>query len=81
MKHMVLFTSLTGEKRDLVLLDVDSKDNTVGLNCPPLTFVEQEFLNTISKLLSDDGEIKMCWFANHPLTLNMRFLVLFFLFV
>uniref|UniRef100_A0A0B6ZBE2 Methyltransferase domain-containing protein n=1 Tax=Arion vulgaris TaxID=1028688 RepID=A0A0B6ZBE2_9EUPU len=45
----------SGEHRDLVVLDVDSKDHTVGLNCPPLAFVELEFLNTISKLLSEDG--------------------------
>ncbi|BFZ20867.1 hypothetical protein BsWGS_23906 [Bradybaena similaris] len=45
----------SGEHRDVVVLDVDSKDHSVGLNCPPLAFVEPEFLNTISRLLSDDG--------------------------
>ncbi|CAG5116730.1 unnamed protein product [Candidula unifasciata] len=44
-----------GENRDVVVLDVDSKDHSVGLNCPPLAFVEPEFLTTISRLLSDDG--------------------------
>ncbi|CAL1541569.1 unnamed protein product [Lymnaea stagnalis] len=45
----------SGQTRDLVFLDVDSKDHSVGLSCPPLAFVELEFLNIISKLLKENG--------------------------
>ncbi|KAH9503388.1 eEF1A lysine and N-terminal methyltransferase [Bulinus truncatus] len=44
-----------GEKRDVIFLDVDSKDHSVGLSCPPMLFVDVDFLTTISQLLSDTG--------------------------
>ncbi|KAI8779458.1 methyltransferase-like protein 13 [Biomphalaria glabrata] len=47
--------STQGEKRDVIFVDVDSKDHSVGLSCPPLAFVEVDFLQTISSLLSDTG--------------------------
>ena len=31
-------------KRNLVMLDVDSKDNTAGISCPPEVFLQLEFL-------------------------------------
>ncbi|XP_005103862.1 eEF1A lysine and N-terminal methyltransferase [Aplysia californica] len=44
-----------GEKRDVIIIDVDSKDNSVGLSCPPLAFVEKDFLEAIGSLLSPEG--------------------------
>ncbi|XP_062584917.1 eEF1A lysine and N-terminal methyltransferase-like [Saccostrea cucullata] len=44
-----------GQKKDLVILDVDSKDRTVGMSCPPLPFVATSFLSTVKDLLKDSG--------------------------
>lgn len=44
-----------GETFDAVLFDVDSKDTTLGMSCPPKEFVEEEALSTVVKLLGDEG--------------------------
>ncbi|KAM9327258.1 eEF1A lysine and N-terminal methyltransferase [Gastrophryne carolinensis] len=40
---------------DVVMFDADSKDTSVGMSCPPLSFVEKKFLQKVNKLLKDDG--------------------------
>ena len=37
------------------MLDVDSKDATVGMSCPPQPFVQAEFLEKIKSLLLPGG--------------------------
>ena len=44
-----------GKKYDAILFDVDSKDPSVGMSCPPKQFVEIEFLKTVKDCLLDDG--------------------------
>lgn len=52
----IVLTLLTsGLKRDVIMLDVDSKDPSVGMSCPPQAFVEEEFLLNIKKLLDNNG--------------------------
>ncbi|KAJ8300922.1 hypothetical protein KUTeg_022441 [Tegillarca granosa] len=43
--------SESDKKRHVVMIDVDSKDTTLGMSCPPQPFVEQEFLKQIKHLL------------------------------
>lgn len=43
------------DKFDAILFDVDSKDASVGMSCPPKEFVEYSFLETVYKNLSKDG--------------------------
>ncbi|KAJ8688488.1 hypothetical protein QAD02_024283 [Eretmocerus hayati] len=43
------------EKYDAILLDVDSKDQSVGMSCPPKQFVELDFLEDMANCLTDDG--------------------------
>ncbi|XP_058453861.1 eEF1A lysine and N-terminal methyltransferase homolog [Malaya genurostris] len=38
-----------------ILIDVDSKDATQGMSCPPKAFVEQPVLENCKKLLAGDG--------------------------
>lgn len=45
----------TGEKRDVILFDVDSKDSSVGLSCPPAAFVDETFLKLTAGILVDGG--------------------------
>ncbi|XP_070531894.1 eEF1A lysine and N-terminal methyltransferase-like [Ptychodera flava] len=43
------------EKYDLIMLDADSKDSSVGMSCPPAGFVEREFLQKVSSILKNSG--------------------------
>lgn len=40
---------------DAVLFDVDNKDNTVGMSCPPVSFVEVSVLQKVCSLLTPRG--------------------------
>lgn len=40
----------------MILLDVDNKDCTVGMSCPPKDFVAPPFLQTLKLKLNDGGE-------------------------
>ncbi|XP_077963911.1 eEF1A lysine and N-terminal methyltransferase [Gasterosteus aculeatus] len=40
---------------DVVMFDVDNKDSSVGMSCPPAAFVEASILQKVSRLLSSRG--------------------------
>ncbi|XP_068095998.1 eEF1A lysine and N-terminal methyltransferase [Hyperolius riggenbachi] len=40
---------------DVVMFDVDSKDTSLGMSCPPPAFVEKKLLQNVHKILKDDG--------------------------
>ncbi|XP_063483414.1 eEF1A lysine and N-terminal methyltransferase isoform X4 [Symphalangus syndactylus] len=47
-----------GEARpcyDVIMFDVDSKDPTLGMSCPPPAFVEQSFLQKVKNILTPEG--------------------------
>ena len=44
-------------KFDAILFDLDSKDNTVGMSCPPRKFVECAVLKNVSNCLENEGNI------------------------
>ncbi|KFB38679.1 AGAP008472-PA-like protein [Anopheles sinensis] len=44
-----------GAHYSAVLFDVDSKDPTVGMSCPPAIFVERNVLAHVRKLVGDEG--------------------------
>ncbi|XP_063922561.1 eEF1A lysine and N-terminal methyltransferase homolog [Zophobas morio] len=44
-----------GERWDAVLFDVDSKDSSIGMSCPPQQFLEEEVLDNVAKLVADSG--------------------------
>ena len=39
------------------MFDVDSKDSTVGMSCPPSAFVETPFLEKVRNLLTPKGTV------------------------
>lgn len=51
----VIQTFFPDKKFDAVLIDVDSKDSSKGLSCPPEVFLEPEFINNVSKCLYSQG--------------------------
>ena len=40
---------------EVLILDVDSKDNSKGISCPPEVFLEDEFLRQVYDKLDDNG--------------------------
>ncbi|XP_049588046.1 eEF1A lysine and N-terminal methyltransferase [Syngnathus scovelli] len=40
---------------DAIMFDVDNKDSTVGMSCPPAAFVENSILHKVSSLLTPKG--------------------------
>ncbi|KAH3791689.1 hypothetical protein DPMN_145178 [Dreissena polymorpha] len=46
-----------GRKWHVIMLDVDSKDLSVGMSCPPEPFVEPSFLRAVKSCLHDEGAL------------------------
>lgn len=44
-----------GCKQNLILFDVDNKDNSVGISCPPLAFVDKDCLRIVYDVLFENG--------------------------
>ncbi|XP_043278984.1 eEF1A lysine and N-terminal methyltransferase homolog isoform X2 [Venturia canescens] len=53
--EFVTKASKEGKKFDAILLDVDSKDTTMGMSCPPKSFLETQFLQASSNCLNENG--------------------------
>lgn len=51
----ITFITECQEKFDLIMLDVDSKDISSGMSCPPPDFLEPEFLQLVSGCLCEGG--------------------------
>lgn len=41
---------------DVIVFDVDSKDISVGMSCPPQAFVDRIFLTRVHSLLTPSGQ-------------------------
>lgn len=57
--NLVQFIFFSGRSFKAILFDVDSKDSTVGMSCPPVQFLEQEVLNTVQSCIRENGIIKL----------------------
>ena len=59
---------------DLVMFDVDSKDLSIGMSCPPRDFVERSFLSLVrEKCLQPRGKsivFVVCVCSNKAVTLS-----------
>lgn len=44
-----------GIKFNVIMFDVDSKDSSMGMSCPPQAFVERNFLEVVSSCLKEGG--------------------------
>lgn len=54
---MFFFFSIGGRLFDVVMFDVDNKDSTVGMSCPPAAFVETPILKKVCSLLTPRGTV------------------------
>lgn len=50
-------SSFSGPKYNAILFDVDSKDSSTGLSCPPASFLDPEILSAVANSLEDSGTI------------------------
>lgn len=50
-----MFPLAAPARYDAVMFDVDSKDLTVGMSCPPPAFVEKPFLQKVKTILKPEG--------------------------
>lgn len=50
-----LKTTAATDHFDAVMFDVDSKDTSVGMSCPPEAFVGEEILQIVSRLIGETG--------------------------
>lgn len=48
-----------GQSFKSILFDVDSKDPTVGMSCPPVQFLELDVLDTVKALIRDNGTFSL----------------------
>lgn len=58
--------TLDGGSLDYLAIDVDSKDKTVGMSCPPQAFVERDYLKTLKMLLRNNGVLVINVSARDP---------------
>jgi hypothetical protein len=54
------------ESLNFIAVDVDSKDNTVGMSCPPQAFVSVVYLTTLKMLLKPTGLVAINVSARDP---------------
>ena len=54
------------ESMAFVIIDVDSKDRSVGMACPPPPFIEQGYLRQIHRVLRPDGILVVNLSARDP---------------
>lgn len=52
-------------------IDVDSKDKTVGMSCPPQAFVDVDYLKTVKSMLRTDGLLVINVSARDPVMLEL----------
>jgi hypothetical protein len=62
---------LPAQSLTFLVIDVDSKDKTVGMSCPPVSFVETEYLQQISRLLKPGGVLAINVSARDPAMLQL----------
>ncbi|KAI4892567.1 hypothetical protein NFI96_024732 [Prochilodus magdalenae] len=55
LEHISTLASQGGHSYDVIMFDVDSKDPTLGISCPPPAFVETPLLQKVCKLLTPQG--------------------------
>lgn len=55
--HFIPCLFIGGHSYDVIMFDVDSKDRSLGMSCPPTAFVETSLLEKVCKLLTPRGRL------------------------
>jgi hypothetical protein len=56
---------------DFIAIDVDAKDSSVGMSCPPVAFLDASYLETLRTLLTDGGVLTINVSARDPEMLDL----------
>jgi len=56
---------------DSIAIDVDSKDTSCGMSCPPISFVDISYLKQLKRLLSGNGVLAINVSARDPAMLTL----------
>lgn len=67
---MILSTG--GHLFDAIMFDVDNKDSSFGMSCPPAAFVETPILQKVFNLLTTRGKTFCCVDVNMMSQMNKR---------
>ena len=60
-ERLVCFSFSARPHYDIIMFDVDSKDPTLGMSCPPPAFVAQLFLQKVKSILTPEGMNNRRW--------------------
>lgn len=55
----VPFLRSTGAKYDMLIVDVDNKETSLGISCPPPSFLEEMILKSCHEIVSPKGDLKI----------------------
>ncbi|KAI4498610.1 hypothetical protein M0802_006316 [Mischocyttarus mexicanus] len=53
--EFIKYAASEGKKYSAILFDVDNKDTTVGMSCPPKQFLEMDLLKMVHSCLAENG--------------------------
>ena len=67
-KDFILFPK---ESASFIAIDVDSKDKTVGISCPPVAFLQCEYIQQLKKILCQKGLLAVNVSARDPKMLDL----------
>ena len=56
-QRLVCFSFPAQSCYSVIMFDVDSKDLTLGVSCPPPAFVDQPFLQKVKSILTPEGRM------------------------
>jgi hypothetical protein len=57
LKHnMYCFRTESRERYGCIMLDVDCKDRSLGISCPPPNFLEPNFIQSVKQCLNPQGK-------------------------
>lgn len=55
LQNYYCYCGFSGKKYSSIIFDVDNKDSSIGMSCPPKEFIEENTLRDVSKLLDESG--------------------------
>lgn len=55
--YFLLMAFIAERQYSAVMFDMDNKDRSLGLSCPPPQFLDAEVMAHVHSILVDDGEI------------------------
>lgn len=68
----IYLSYLGGRLFDAIMFDVDNKDVTIGMSCPPAAFIETSILQKVRNLLTPRGTVFLIIYFPPPARFSMK---------